>query len=551
MTAQVTRPDLAGDTGWVKCRRCLSLTYGKRFARTLNVCPDCGWHAPMTAAQRIDHLLDAGGRVSVEAPPSPTDPLDFVDTVPYRQRLEDARARTGADEAVLCAQGTLDGRPAVVVAMDFRFLGGSLGGAVGERITRAAERALEERIPLIIVTASGGARMQEGAISLMQMAKTSQALAQLDEAGVLTVAVVADPTYGGVAASFASLTDVVIAEPGARLGFAGPRVIKQTIRRELPEGFQSAEFLLDHGLVDDVVPRERLRTVLARLLDCARPGRPFEAPADIPAPRPAVKTQEPWDVVKLARHIDRPTTQEYVGHLLEGFHELHGDRASADCAAIVGGLGLFDGSPVVLIGHQKGHTTGDLIKRNFGMPSPAGYRKTARLMRLAAKLSAPVVTLIDTPGAYPGPEAEEQGQSIAIAENLRLMSRLPVPVVAVVTGEGGSGGALALGVANRVLIQENAIYSVISPEGCAAILWQSATAAPVAAAALRLTAPDLLRQGVVDEIVPEPRGGAHTDHLATADALRRAIRTALAELAPLTPDELVEQRWARFRRFGA
>ena len=213
----------AEDTGWLACRRCRALVYEKRFIRDLRVCADCGDHAPLTASQRLDQLLDEGSAEALPEPSTPEDPLDFVDVSPYRERLDDARDRTGLDDAVICARGSIDGRPLVVAAMDFRFMGGSLGAAVGETDHRAADVALEDRIPLIMVTASGGARMQEGVLSLMQMAKTSAGpRPQLDEAGMLTVSLITDPTYGGVAASFATLADVIIAEPGARMGFAGP-----------------------------------------------------------------------------------------------------------------------------------------------------------------------------------------------------------------------------------------------------------------------------------------------------------------------------------------
>jgi acetyl-CoA carboxylase carboxyl transferase subunit beta len=437
--------------------------------------------------------------------------------------------------------------------MDFRFMGGSLGTAAGELVTRAAEEALRQRVPLVLVTASGGARIQEGALALMQMAKTSQALGVLDEAGVLTISLITDPTYGGVAASFATLADVILAEPAARLGFAGRRVIEQITGQTLPDGFQTAEFLLERGMLDAVVPRPQLRGVLLHLLAVAEAARPV----------PAVRSSDPlvrrfgelpkrdaWGCVQLARHLNRPTTLDYADRLLDGFQELHGDRIFGDCSAIVGGIGRLNGCPVMLIGHQKGHSTRELVRRNFGRSRPDGYRKSARLMRLAAKLRVPVLTLIDTQGADPGAEAEERGQAVAIAENLRLMSRLPVPIVAVVLGEGGSGGALALGVADRVFMCENAFYSVISPEGCAAILWRDSAAAPVAAAALRLDARELLRLGVVDGVVPEPEGGAQADHALAAELLSDAVRVALAELLPVDPAELVTARRRRFRRIG-
>ena len=539
---------------WVTCPACKTILYGKRFARNQHVCPNCGRHARLTAHERLDQLLDPGSMTMLEIWSQASDPLGFVDTAPYPQRLRDARAQTGLDEAVICALGAIEGHRVAVAVMDFRFMGGSLGSTVGELITIAAETALSERVPLLLVTASGGARMQEGVLALMQMAKTSQALAALDEAGILTISIVTDPTYGGVAASFATLTDLIIAEPGARMGFAGPRVIEQTIRQTLPPRFQTAEFLLEHGLIDDVQPRAMLRPVLENLLAAQKPRRSrrvMRGSSGLIRRADELPVRDAWQTVQLARHIDRPTALDYISYLLHGFQELHGDRMAQDCPAIVGGVGLLGDLPVMVIGHQKGHNTRDLVTRNFGMSSPAGYRKAARLMRLAAKLHVPVITLIDTPGAYPGVEAEERGQAVAIAENLRLMSGLPVPIVAVITGEGGSGGALALGVADRVLACANAIYSVISPEGCAAILWKTPRAAPMAAEALRLDARSLLGEGIIEGVVPEPEGGAHRDHVMAAELLRDALTATLAELLSRSPEQRRLERHRRFRYFGA
>lgn len=560
---------------WVRCPGCGALIYRKRYERDRCVCLQCQHHGRLTALERLAQLLDPGSAVPIGAPPTVEDPLRFIDRRPYPERLKQARAATGLPEAVACAAGTIHGHPLVAVAMEFEFLGGSLGSGVGERITRAAEEARQNRVPLLLITASGGARMQEGAIALMQMVKTSQALAELDEAGVLTISLLTDPTYGGVAASFATLTDVILAEPGTRMGFAGPRVIEQTIKQRLPEGFQTAEFLLSHGLIDDVQSRSTQRDAIARLLSALGPVSRVRAdrhasngngrvdklsggePRDGAPPRAALVCQpdelperDPWPVVRLARHLERPTTLDYASYLLDGFHQLHGDRLSADCSAIVGGVGNLRGRPVVFIGHQKGHTATELVARNFGMATPAGYRKAARLMRLAAKTGVPVVTLIDTPGAYPGLEAEEQGQALAIAENLRLMSGLPVPIVAVVTGEGGSGGALALGVADRVFALSGAIYSVISPEGCAAILWRNAAAAHKAAAALRLDARELLRHGIVDGVIREPDGGAHRDPARTAEAVGTVVAAALRDLDTRDAESLVRARRRRFRQYG-
>jgi len=258
----------------------------------------------------------------------------------------------------------------------------------------------------------------------------------------------------------------------------------------------------------------------------------------------------PWQRTQLARHPKRPHTLDYFRLLLEDFVELHGDRLYGDDKAIVGGLARFEGESVVVVGHQKGRDTRENLARNFGMPHPEGYRKALRLMKLAEKFSKPLFTFIDTPGAYPGLGAEERGQAEAIARNLREMAGLRTPVIAVVTGEGGSGGALAIGVADRVLMLEYAIYSVISPEGCAAILWGDAAKAAEAAELLRLTAPDLQRLRVIDGIVPEPVGGAHRNWEETAAALRQALRDHLWELKGKTPDQLLSARYEKFRKIG-
>jgi len=258
----------------------------------------------------------------------------------------------------------------------------------------------------------------------------------------------------------------------------------------------------------------------------------------------------PIQTLQIARHPNRPSTLDYLGYLVPDFLELHGDRAFADDAAIVGGIGRLDGAPVVVIGHQKGRNVKERVKRNFGMPHPEGYRKAQRLMLLAERFGRPVITFIDTPGAYPGLGAEERGQSEAIAASLRLMARLAVPIVAVVIGEGGSGGALALGVADRILMLEHSVYSVISPEGCAAILWKSADKADDAANALKMTAKDLMALGVIDEIVPEPLGCAHRNHAAMAAALKKSIGQHLAQLSDLPSEDLLAARYEKFRKMG-
>jgi acetyl-CoA carboxylase carboxyl transferase beta subunit/acetyl-CoA carboxylase carboxyl transferase alpha subunit len=562
MTSLAQPATQTDDPSWRPCHGCGTLLYGRRLASHGFVCPECRHHFRIPVSTRLRLLLDPESAQPLEIGVPAWDVLGFVDTKPYSQRLVEATARTGLDEAAVAVTGRIGGAPAVVVAMDFQFLGGSMGTAVGEIVTRAAEHALATRTPLVTITASGGARMQEGCLSLMQMAKTSAAFAALRSAGVLTICLLTDPTFGGVTASFATLGDVLIAEPGALIGFAGPRVIENAVRQPLPEGFQTAEYLLAHGMLDCVEPREGLPALLGMLLRAYRADGHDAAGSDIVAPRLPEDGQPPWsDATELAaapaarllrdaRAIGRPTTLEYAWRIFDEFVELHGDRLAGDDPAMVGGLGCLDGCWAVVLGHQKGNDTASLIARNFGMARPEGYRKATRLMRLAQRLRLPVLTFVDTQGAAPDISAEDRGQSWAISESLAELSGLTVPVVATIVGEGGSGGALALAVANRVLMLERTCYSVISPESCSTILFGKPDRAEEMAERLRITPSDLLRLGLVDAVVPEPPGGAQADPGKAAADLRYALCQTLRELAPLSPAELVEDRRRRFRRFG-
>jgi acetyl-CoA carboxylase carboxyl transferase subunit beta len=557
---QTTPPSATADESrWVKCPRDGAFIYHKRLSRNLKVCPECNYHFRIGVRERFEFLLDPGSFEELSGDVGPCDPLGFVDSKPYPDRVREAQRKTGEKEGAVCGTATLEGTPLVVAAMDFGFIGGAMGSAVGEIITRAAEAATQRRLPLLVCCASGGARMQEGCLSLMQMAKTSAALAVLAEQRLPYLVLLTDPTYGGVTASFATLGDLLIAEPDAMIGFAGRSIVESTIKQKLPPDFQRSDFLLEHGMIDIIVPRGELRGKLGRLLTfyrAATTGRPPSPDLLPPEEGPASAggngaAREAWDVVQLARRPERPNALEYIGRIFRDFQELHGDRLFGDDRALVGGLARLGDLACVVLGTHKGRSIKENVERNFGMPHPEGYRKALRLMQHAAKFGLPIIALIDTPGAYPGIGAEERGQSGAIARNLLEMARFPVPIVTVLTGEGGSGGALALAVADRVLMLENAYYSVISPEGCSVILFKNVTAAPQAARALRLTALDLKGLGVVDAIVPEPPGGAHTDHDAMAALLKAALVRQLRELLAREPHQLVAQRYDRYRRMGA
>lgn len=545
----MTAIDALPSSEWIRCPGCGETVYLRRLRRGLMVCSACQHHLPLSVRERLDVLVDPGSFVADPDSLAPVDFLGFVDREPYADRLARAQQRTGRRDALVTGRASIEGVPVVLTLLDFTFLGGSMGSVVGEAFERAAAVALAERRPLVMVTASGGARMQEGCTSLMQLAKTAQAIAVLRENGIPTLNLNTNPTYGGATASFAMLGDVIVAEPGAMIGFAGKGVIANTIRQELPDGFQTAEFLLAHGMIDLIAPRAAQRATIGRVLNCLRPGGGPRLAA-VPPVTPAIGAPAAADIVALARHIDRPTVLDHLARLCDDFVVLAGDRCFADDPALVGGIGRIGDRGLVFVGHHKGHTTAELVAHNFGMPRPEGYRKAVRLMRLAERLGLPVVTVIDTPGAYPGIDAEERGQGTAIAEAIMTMSALRTPTVCVVTGEGGSGGALALGVADRVLMMANAYYSVISPEGCSTILFGSAASAGQAAEALALRASDLLGLGIVDEIVPEPSGGAHTDPYAAASLVATRVGAALVALAGHDPQDLVDRRRARFSALG-
>ncbi|MBI2954271.1 MAG: acetyl-CoA carboxylase carboxyl transferase subunit beta [Chloroflexi bacterium] len=502
----------------------------------------------MSARQRIDLLADEGSFRESHRWLASLNPLSFSDRVSYEKRLEEAQHRTELTEAVVTGKARIASKAVALAVMDFDFLGGTMGSVVGEKIALTFERAIKERLPVVVVATGGGARIQEGMLALMQMAKTASAVQRLHRARLPYIAILTHPTTGGIYASFANLADIIIAEPGALIGFAGPRVVRQVTGEETTVS-HTAEFHLEHGMVDLIVERGRQRTLLAVLIHLLEPRIRLSLgqKRDEEAENTHRQIESAWGTVQLARHEQRPTTTDYIGRMVSNFVELHGDRLYGDDRAVISGLADLSGRTVMIIGQERGH--GDPM-RNEGRSRPEGYRKAQRAMRLAAKLELPVITFVDTPGADPGPESEGRGIAMSLATSLALMSELETPTIAVVIGEGGSGGALALGVADRVLMLEHAIYSVISPESAAAIIYRDANRAQEVAAVLKLTARDCRTLGVVDVVVPEPEGGAHIDPGVAAWQLKNILIEQLAELEALPRKRLLKERYRRFRRTG-
>ena len=531
-----------------KCNKCGAAILTEEVKSAGYICPKCQGYFRVHAYERIRMTVDEDSFEEWEKDMEFVNPLEFRG---YEEKVKSLKEKTGLSEAVVTGKASIEGNPAVIAVCDGRFLMASMGQVVGEKITRAVERATKEQLPVIIFACSGGARMQEGIVSLMQMAKTAAALKQHSDAGLLYVSVLTDPTTGGVTASFAMLGDVILAEPKALIGFAGPRVIEQTIGEKLPKGFQRSEFLLEHGFIDRIVERKETRTVLGNILQMHHTAQNpvIQKPVQtVEKEQQSVQEKDAWERVTISRKNDRPVGQDYIRILFSDFLEFHGDRCYGDDTAIIGGIARFAGIPVTVIAQAKGKSTKENVAHHFGMPSPEGYRKALRLMKQAEKFKRPILLFVDTPGAFCGIEAEERGQGEAIARNLFEMSSMKVPVLSVVIGEGGSGGALALAVADEVWMLENAIYSVLSPEGFASILWKDSKRASEAAAVMKLTAADLKKLGVIEAVIAEPEVYTEETMQSVVFVLQKKITEFLDTHCNFSPEELAAQRYERFRK---
>ena len=536
-----------------KCNACKSAVFVEEVKQNNYICPHCQNYFRMHAYRRIQMIADPDSFEEWDKGLQTRNPLQFKG---YEEKLDKLKEKTGLDEAVVTGKLNINGIPTVVAVCDGRFMMASMGEVVGEKITRAVEKATEEKLPIIIFACSGGARMQEGIVSLMQMAKTSAALKRHSDEGLLYISVLTDPTTGGVTASFAMLGDIILAEPGALIGFAGPRVIEQTIGQKLPEGFQRSEFLLEHGFIDAIVERKEMRSTLSKILDMhiTKTEQNTELVKNKEQMQTPVENDlecqdkmSAWDHVQLARDKNRPTGKDYIQLLFSDFVEMHGDRLYRDDPAVIGGVAKFHGEPVTILVQEKGHGTKENIAHRFGMVSPEGYRKSLRLMKQAEKFKRPVICFVDTPGAFCGLEAEENGQGEAIARNLYELSGLKVPVLSVVIGEGGSGGALAFAVADEVWMMEHAIYSILSPEGFASILWKDSKRAKEAADVMKMTAQDLKALGIIEQIIREEEPLTRENMMQLKDNMDEKINCFLKKYKALSKQELVQHRYKRFR----
>lgn len=534
------------------CNACKQEIQRDMLDRNHSVCPRCGYYMRMHARKRILSLADKESFREWDANMKWSNPLN--DDV-YAKKLIDTSVKHKLNDAIITGEMKIEGLSVAIGVMDTRYMMASMGYVVGEKVTRLFEKAKKKKLPVILFCCSGGARMQEGIISLMQMEKTAAAVRRHSEAELLYVSVLTNPTMGGVTASFAMLADIIFAEKGAVIGFAGARVIEQNTGQRLPEGFQTSEFQKKHGFVDAVVERASLKEYLLQILQLHRVTKkeikklPKNKKKSLNVEKRLEHTTA-WEKVLIARSRERPSSMEYINGLFEDFYELCGDRISGDDHAIVGGIAKFNGCPVTVVGHQKGKDSmEDAIYRNWGMPTPQGYRKVLRLVKQAEKFHRPVIFFVDTIGAACGKDAEEGGQGVAIANLLQELSVLKTPILSIVIGEGGSGGALALGVGNEVWMFENAVYSVLTPEGYASILWRDNSKAPEAALQMKMEANDLFKMGIIDKIINEKEPVTKSDMKKICIVLESNISNFLTQYSKKTTKDIVNERYEKFRKY--
>ena len=512
------------------------------------VCPFCRFHYTVTARQRIDLLADKGTFKESYKYISSMEPLSFSRRSRYRKFFSQDQNRTGLTEAAVTGVCRIGDTETMLIVLDFGFMGGTMGSVVGEKVSMAFENAARRGIPAVAVVSGGGVRIQEGVLSLMQMAKTVTAANRLRDEEVPFVVVLANPSTGQAYASFANLADVILAEPGSLIGLSPLRTLREVSKMPLPLDAHTAEAHVGHGLLDNVVDRENLQLRISSLLEILTSHKHGKSNHKHLLKSGPVECEavEPWEAVTAARNSERPLAIAYFRSMMDPFIELRGDRLNSDDRSIIAGLGFMDGQPMAVIGQQRRQ----LVEGERYHVFPDGLRKAQRVIDLACRFKLPLVTLIDTQGADPGLEAEEQGIGNAIARTLSSMLTVPTPMVSVVIGEGGSEGALALSLSDRILIQQYAVYSPMSVNHTIGNAHHDHTLDREAAEALMLTAYDCQELGIADEIVPEPEGGAHVDPREAASVLQNAILTNIAHLARMSEGKLLKKRYHKFRRMG-
>ena len=521
--------------------------------RRLRVCPTCGYHYTISARRRIAAIADEGSFKETSKWIQSLDPLKFSPRISYRVRLLQDQSRTGLSEAAVTGTCLIGGTSVVIIVLDSSFLGGSMGVVVGEKVTLALELAARKKLPCVALVTSGGARIQEGVLSLMQMAKTTLAARALRDKGQAFIVALSNPSTGQVLGSFASMADIIFAEPESHIGFS-PLGDLREIEGKRAYTEHTAEAYLERGHVDAIIERDRLKHELASVLDLISPEFKLTSSRRITPEPVAVRPREAWEMVKLARHPDRPRARFYIDNVFANFFEIHGDRVYTDDNSVIIGLARLGGQSVVIIAQQKSTITQTSDDKNTvprpGDITPGGFRKARRGVILAETFKIPIVTIVDSPGPKLGIDMEQRGLASAIARMIDQMGRVKTPTLSILIGEGGSEAALAFGLADRVLMLENAIYTTIDPERGAQSEMSDATKASDIARALKLTSVDCIDMDIIDEIVPEPELGAHRSPDEAARLLKRSLMREMSALTGKNTKTLVRRRQKKFRKVG-
>ena len=549
------------------CLVCGNELEGAELFQRLRVCPSCGFHYNISARARIAALTDPGSFVETHRWITSIDPLVFSPRVSYQVRVLNDQVRTGLSEAAVTGVASIGGAECAIIAIDFGFLGGSMGLVVGEKVARAFEHAAAQRLPVVSFATSGGARLQEGVLSLTQMAKTVVAARSLRERNLPLISVLANPSSGQILSSFASMSDVRIGEPNAHIAFASLGILREIDASIEFEDRSKSEAMLSSGHLDMVLSRSEQRDQLATILGLFR----TDVKGDVSRPKRSVEylpaRQDAWKTVRLSRRADRPKSSDYIPRVFRNFTELHGDRSGADDEGVTIGIGYLGMYPVMVVAQERLADDEDVegefdekttsFAERFGYANldrggigVTGFRKARRAANMAADFKFPLVVLIDTPGPKLGIEQELNGIASEIAEMINVMLDVETPIVAVVIGEGGSEAALAFGIADRLLMLENAMYTPISPEAGAATELRDRARAPELARSLRLTAYDALKMGIADRLVAEPEGGANADPVGAAHALRQELINEVGPLSKRHRRVLARRRRKRYRHIG-
>lgn len=532
-----------------ECINCGVTLSKSELIENLRVCCNCGFHFRLNSEQRIKLIFDNDSVKYLDEDLECSNILDFPK---YDQKLEKSKESTCLKSAVVTGVGSIFGKKVCFAAMDYRFMMGSMGSVEGEKLVRMIEKSLWESLPIMIFSASGGARIQEGMISLFQMMRVSAKLKEHNDKGLLYISIATDPTTGGVNASFASLGDIILSEPNATIGFAGKRVIQQTLGEKIPENFQKAESVLENGFLDCIVERKNMKKFISKILDVHSAqydkykNEEFQF-NKVDNTNIEDNKHSPWETVMIARDNRRPNCNVFINNIIDDFIEFHGDRFFGDDKSMVTGIGFLNEIPVTVIANAKGETSKENVKRRMGMAHPEGYRKALRLMKQAEKFNRPIICFVDTPGAYCGVCAESRGQGQAIASCLYELSNIKVPIITIIHGEGGSGGALAIGVGDYTYMYKNSIYSVISPESAAAIVYKNISRAQEIAPFLKFRSSDLMELNLIDEILDEPVDGLKRNELKEIIKLKEILYKKIVYLNNFDIDTLVKRRTYKIR----